>query len=95
MSPAKEHQQDKPLQLIKGIGADYDASMGVFGLYQWRSKVCFDTVMQDIVKFKGLQSEEDERFCEVVHLVKRSFNTLKEVGSQNDMDNSHMLSIIE
>jgi hypothetical protein len=28
-------------------------------------------------------------------LVKRSYNTLKEVGLPNDMDNSHMLSIIE
>ena len=28
-------------------------------------------------------------------MVKRSYNTLKEVGLPNDMDNSHMLSIIE
>ena len=35
------------------------------------------------------------RFCDLVHLVKRSFNILKEVGSQNDMENSHMLSIIK
>jgi hypothetical protein len=28
-------------------------------------------------------------------LVKRSYNTLKEVGLPNDMDNSHMLSIME
>ena len=54
-----------------------------------------DTITQDIVKFRPLQPGEDARFCDLVHLVKRSFNTLKEVGSQNDMDNSHMLSIIE
>ena len=41
------------------------------------------------------QPGEDARFCDLVHLVKRSLNILKEVGSQNDMDNSHMLSIIE
>ena len=41
------------------------------------------------------QPDEDARFCDLVHLVIRSFNTLKEVGSQNDMDNSHMMAIIE
>ena len=35
------------------------------------------------------------RFCDLVHLVRRSYNTLKEVGVPSDMDNSHMLSIIE
>ena len=54
-----------------------------------------DTITQDIVKFRALQPGEDARFCDLVHLVKRSFNILKEVGSQNDMGNSHMLSIIE
>ena len=49
--------------------------------------------MQDIIKFRALNSDEDARFC--VHLEKRSYNTLKEFGLTNDMDNSHMLSIIE
>ena len=35
------------------------------------------------------------RFCDLAHLVKRCYNTLKEVGVPYDMDNSHMLSIIE
>ena len=30
-----------------------------------------------------------------MHLVRRSYNTLKEVGEPGDMDNSHMLAIIE
>ena len=30
-----------------------------------------------------------------VHLVKRCYNTFKEVGVPNDMDNSHILSITE
>ena len=54
-----------------------------------------DTVTQDIVQFKALQDGEDARFCDLVHLVKRCYNTLKEVGLPSDMDNSHMLSIIE
>ena len=51
--------------------------------------------MQDIVKFKSLRDGEDARFCDLVHLVKRCYNTLKEIGLSSDMDNSHMLSLIE
>ena len=51
-----------------------------------------DTISQDIAKFKPLRVEEDARFCELVHLVKRSYNTLKEVGRPHDMDNNHMLA---
>ena len=47
------------------------------------------------MKFRSLQPGEDARFCDLVHLVNRSYNTLNEVGNQNDMNNSHMLSIIE
>ena len=54
-----------------------------------------DTVTQDIVQFKALQDGEDTRFCDLVHLVKRCYNTLKEVGLPSDMDNSHMFSVIE
>ena len=46
------------------------------------------TITQDIVKFRALQPGEDAQFCNLVHLVKRSFNMLKEVGSENDMDNT-------
>lgn len=54
-----------------------------------------DSVTQDISKFKPLQDGEDSRFCDLVHLVRRSYNTLKEVGVPGDMDNSHMLAIIK
>lgn len=52
------------------------------------------TLTQDIVQFKALQDREDTRFCDSVHLVKRCY-MLKEVGLPSDMDNSHMLFIIE
>ena len=54
-----------------------------------------DTITQDISKFKSLREGEDARFCDLVHLVKRSFNTMKEVGRPSDMDNNHMLSLTE
>ena len=85
----------RPLELIKGIGTNYDAAWEYLDSIYGDPRVVSDVVMQDIVKFKALSSDEDTRFCELVHLVKRSYNTLKEVGLPNDMDNSHMLSIIE
>ena len=48
-----------------------------------------------MVQFPALQNGKDARFCDLVHLVKRCYNTLKEVGGPGDMNNSHMLSIIE
>ena len=42
-----------------------------------------------------LQDGEDGRFCELVHLVNRSYNTRKEVDRPNDMNNNHMLALIE
>ena len=87
--------QDKPLELIKGISSDYKAAWDYLDSIYGDPRFVSDTITQDIVKFRALQPGEDARFCDLVHLVKRSFNTLKEVGSQNDMDNSHMLSIIE
>ena len=50
--------------------------------------------MQDVVKFKPLRDGEHARFCDLVHLVKRCYNPLKEIGVPGDMDNSHMLSLI-
>ncbi|CAB3977716.1 PREDICTED: uncharacterized protein LOC107334806 [Paramuricea clavata] len=79
----------------EGIGTNYDAAWEYLDSIYGYPRVVSDTVMQDIVKFRAVNSDEDGRFCELVHLVKRSYNTLKEVGLPNDMDNSHMLSIIE
>ena len=69
--------------------------MGISGLIYGDPRVVSDTIMQDVVKFKPLRDGEDARFCDLVHLVKRCYNTLKEIGVPGDMDNSHMLSLIE
>ena len=84
-----------PLELIQGIGSDYDAAWKYLDSIYWDVRHVSDTITQDISQFKALQEEEDARFCDLVHLVKRSYNTLKEVGVASDMDNSHMLSVIE
>ena len=83
------------VDLIKGIGTDYDAAWEYLGSIYGDPRFFSDTITQDIVKFRALQNGEDARFCDLTHLVRRCFNTLKEVGVPSDMDNSHMLSIIE
>ena len=85
----------KPLDLIKGIGTHYDAAWEYLDSFYDDPRFVSDTITQDIVKFRALQNGEDARFCDLTHLVRRCFNTLKEVGVPSDMDNSHMLSIIE
>ena len=87
--------QGKPLELIKGIGTDYDACWDYLNAIYGDPRFVSDTITQDIVKFRPLQQHEDTRFCELVHHVRRSYNTLKEVGTANDMNNSHMLAVIE
>jgi len=87
--------RDKPLKLIKGIGSDYDATWEYLDSICGDRRFVSDTITQDIVQFKVLQEREDARFCDLIHLVKRCYNTLKEVGLPGDMNNSHMLSIIE
>ena len=87
--------RDKPLELIKGIGSDYDAAWEYLDSIYGDPRFVSDTVTPDIIQFKALQDGEDARFCDLVHLVKRRYNTLKEVGLPSDMNNSHMLSIIE
>ena len=83
--------RDKPLELIRGIGTDYDAAWEYLDAIYGDPRFISDTVTQEIVKFKALSDGEDARFCDLVHLVKRSYNTLKEVGLPADM----LLSVIE
>ena len=87
--------KEKPLELIKGIGSDYNAAWEYLDSIYGDPRFVSDTITQDIMRFKALSEGEDARFCDLVHLVRRSYNTLKEVGIPSDMNNSHMLSIIE
>ena len=72
-------------------GSTWNPSIPIYG----DPRFVADTITQDIARFRPLRDEEDARFCDLVHLVRRSFNSLTEVGRQNDMDNNHMLAIIE
>lgn len=85
----------KPLDFIKAIGSDYQAAWDYLDSIYGDPRFVADTVTSDLTKFKPLRNDEDSRFCELIHLVRKSYNTLKEVGRPYDMDNNHMIAIIE
>ena len=85
----------KPLELIKGIGSDCDAAWEHLDAIYGDPRFIADTVTHDISKFKPLHEDEVSRFCDLAQLVRRSYNTLKEVNRQFDMDNNNMIAIIE
>ena len=85
----------KPLQMVRGIGQDYEAAWEQLDLIYGDPRFVADTIINDVSIFRQLKQGEDDRFCEFVNVVRRSYNTLKEIGKVNDMDNSHMLAIIE
>ena len=66
----------KPLEMIKGIGSDYNAAWDYLDSVYGDPRFVSDTITQDITRFKPLRSDEDSRFCELVHLVRRSYNIL-------------------
>ena len=59
--------QKQPLDLIKGIGSDYNAAWDYLDSIYGDPRFVSDTVTQDIVKFRPLQHGEDARFCDLVH----------------------------
>ena len=86
--------QGKPLELVKGIGSDYDGALQYLDSIYGDPRFVSDQITQDLSKFRPLKEGEDSRFCDLVHLVKHSFNTMKGVGRPHDLDNNHMLSLI-
>lgn len=87
--------QGRPLDLIRGIGADYEAALEHLDCIYGDPRFVADAIMNDLHKFKPLKENEDGRFCDLVHMVRRSYNTLNEIGRENDMNNSNMLAMIE
>ena len=46
-------------------------------------------------RFKPIQPGKDHHFYDLVNLVRQSFNILKEVKRPQDVDNTHVISLIE
>ncbi|XP_072178137.1 uncharacterized protein [Diadema setosum] len=85
----------KPLELIRGIGNDYDEAWALLDSIYGDPRLVADVIVDEMERFPPLKEGDDARFCDLVHIVMRSYNTLKEVGRTGDMDNSHMLALVE
>ena len=85
----------QPAKLIEGISSDLKTAWKYLDQNYGNSRVVSDTVTSDLEKFKIIQPGEDHRFCELVNLVRRSYNILKEVKRKQDIDNTHVISLIE
>ena len=85
----------KPLQLIQGLGNDLEAAWAYLESIYGDPKFVADVVTSDISSFRSLREADDKGFYDFVPLIKRSFNTLKEGGHPNDMNNNHMLAVVE
>ena len=85
----------KPLQLIQGLGNDLEVAWAYLDSIYSDPRFLADAITSDISSVRPLREGDDKGFCDFVHLIKRSFNILKEVGHPNDMNNNHMLAIIE
>ncbi|XP_028413823.1 uncharacterized protein LOC114536670 [Dendronephthya gigantea] len=85
----------EPAKLIEGISSDLAAAWKYLDQNYGDPRVVSDTVTLDLERFKSIQLGEDNRFCHLVNLVRRSYNILKEIKRPQDMDNTHVISLIE
>ncbi len=85
----------EPAKLIEGISCDLKAAWKYLDQNYGDPRVVSDTVTLDLGRFKSIQPGEDYQFCQLVNLVRRSYNILKEIKRPQDMDNTHMISLIE
>ena len=82
-------------KLIEGISSDLKAAWRYLDQNYGDPRVISDAVTADMERFKPIQPGEDHRFCDLVNLVRRSFNILKEVKRPQDIDNTHVISLIK
>ncbi|CAB4003817.1 Uncharacterized protein K02A2.6 [Paramuricea clavata] len=68
MSLLRTSLSGRPLELIKGIGSDYDAAWEHLDSIYGDPRLVADTVTHDISKFKPLREDEDSRFCDLTQL---------------------------
>ena len=85
----------EPAKLIEGISNDLKTVWKYLDQVYGDPRVVSDVVTSDLERFKPIQPGEDHRFCELVNLVRRSYNILKEIKRPQDIDNTHVISLIE
>ena len=85
----------EPAKLIEGISNDLKTIWKYLDQIYGDPRVVSDVITSDLERFKSIQPGEDHRFCELVNLVRRSYNILKETKRPQDIDNTHLISLIE
>ena len=85
----------EPSKLVEGISTDLKVMWQYLDQNYGDPRIISDTVTADIEKFKPIQDGEDHKFCDLVNLVRRSYNILKEIKRPQDINNSHVISLIE
>ena len=85
----------EPAKLVDGISTDLKAAWNYLDQNYGDPRIVSDTVTADLERFKAIQPGEDHRFCDLVNLVRKSYNILKEVKRPQDIDNTHVISLIE
>ena len=85
----------EPAKLVEGITTDLKSAWNYLDQNYGNPRMMSDVVTFDIERFKAAQTGEDHRFCNLVYLVRRSYNTLKEVKRTQDIDNTLVISHIK
>ena len=70
----------EPAKLVEGISSDLSAAWKYLHENYSDPRVVSDTVTADLERFRAIQPGEDHRFCDLVNLLRRPFNILKEVN---------------
>lgn len=71
----------KPLNFIKGTCSGYEAAWEYLDSIYEDPRFVSDTITQAIAKFRPIRDGEDARFCDLVHFMRRCYNTLKSRSS--------------
>ena len=61
----------EPSKLVEGISTDLRVMWQYLDQNYGDPRIISDTVTADIEKFKPIQDREDQKFCDLVNLVKR------------------------
>ena len=85
----------EPSKLVKGISTDLKTMWQYLDQNYGDPGVISDTVTADLERFKPIQEVEDHKFCDLVNLVRRSYNILREIKRPQDINNRHVISLIE
>lgn len=79
-------------KFMEGISSDLKAAWKYLDQNYGDRRVISDTVTADMERFKPTQPGKDHHFCDLVYLVKQSFNILKKVKRPQDIN---IISLIE